>query len=90
MREIRQMPISGYVTLAVWATLMAVFVYGMYMVSEGSRSEFVSMLQGPSVSEPSAISQLSEVPQALKNQLQDGLAALADTLSAYQTKAAGQ
>lgn len=81
------MPISGYVTLAVWAALMAAFVYGMYMFSEGSRSEFARVLNGSSASESGAITQLTEVPQALKDQLQTGLAALADTLSTYQAKA---
>ncbi len=87
MREIRQMPISGYVTLIIWATLMAAFVYGMYVFSEGSRSEFARVLNGSSTPESGAITQLAEVPQALKNQLQIGLASLADTLSAYQAKA---
>lgn len=80
------MPISGYVTLIIWATLMAVFVCGMYTVSEGSRGEFVSILRGNAAPESGAISQLAEVPQALKNELQAGLTTLADTLSAYQTK----
>ncbi|MEY4731445.1 MAG: hypothetical protein RL681_391 [Candidatus Parcubacteria bacterium] len=86
MREIRQMPLSGYVTLIIWAALMAAFVYGVYAASEQSRGEFLSMFQGSPSSEPTAMKQLQEVPQALKNELQAGLATLADTLAAYQAK----
>ena len=86
MRELRQIKFSGYVTLAIWVALMAAFVYGMYTASERTRDEFVSMLRGSPSSEPVAVQNLKEVPQALKNQLQAGLATLADTLSAYQAK----
>jgi hypothetical protein len=90
MEHIRPVKPSGYVTLFIWAVLMAAFVYGMLLFSEHSRGQFMGMFAGSSGGETVAMEQLTEVPQALRNQLQEGLTALAGTLTDYQTKLSTQ